>query len=135
MATLLVACDKDTEALLQSILDDLDQGTLAALEQSEVDNIEVVREFAPTSGLTHEPITVAATITLAAILVPRVARIIERWMEHQRQLRELNIVADGFDRSDTAGKALAHVAEIHAKVAIAYRLEQSPKVGGRSGRT
>ena len=107
---------------------------LVGLEQQEVANIKFIRKSAPTTGLAGEPITaIAATITLATILVPRVARIIERWMEHRQQLSELRIVADGFGLSDVAGKALAHVAETHAKVAIAYSLERSPKTDSKSG--
>jgi hypothetical protein len=129
MATLQVACDADTEELVQFILDCLEKDELDDLERKEVDDIEVVRKSEPTTGLSGEPLTIAATITLATILVPRVARIIERWMEHRQQLKELDIVAKGFARSDKEGIELARVAAAHAKVSISYALERSPKTG------
>jgi hypothetical protein len=126
-------CGHDTEELVQFILNDLEKEKLDDTERKEAENIEVLRESAPTTGLSSEPTTIAATITLATILVPRVARIIERWMVHQQQLKEMQIVADGFSRSDAEGNALAHIAETHAKVAISYPLERSSTTGTKSG--
>ena len=133
MATLHFACGKNTEDLVQFILDDLEHEKLNDIERKGVDDLNVTRESEPTTGLSGEPITIAATITLATILIPRIARIVERWMVHQQQLKELQIVADGFSRSSAEGKALAHVAETHSKVAISYALEQSSKTNAKSG--
>jgi hypothetical protein len=125
MATLHVNAGSETESLLQAILDGLEEGE----DGLEGDNaeVEITRESKPTTGVAGDPITIAATITLATILVPRVARIIERWMENQRQAEELRVVAAGFASSDEAGKELAKVAVAHSKVSIEYKLEQSPK--------
>lgn len=133
MATLRFDCGRDTEGLVQFILDDLEQGKLDDTERREAENIDVIRESEPTTGVSGEPITIAATITLATILVPRVARIVERWMVHQQHLKEMKIVADGFSRTEAEGKALASIVATHAKVDISYALERALAAGSKSG--
>jgi hypothetical protein len=104
----------DTESLLQLITNELDDKTL--------DEIEVHRDVAKPDNLATEPLTIAATLVLSTPLVIVVGRIIERWLENRNQLHHLAIVADGFNQSDAAGKALADVSKAHAKVSVAYKL-------------
>lgn len=125
MAILSIDCAEDTELLIHVLLDQLDAENLLADERQELDKVEIIRKTDPAVGLSSEPVTIAATITLATLLVPRVARIIERWLEQRHQEKVLKIVAAV--EGDVAKKSLAHLAEAHAKVSMSYALEKSPK--------
>jgi hypothetical protein len=108
-----------TESLLQYITHELDDETL--------DKIEINRDVAKADNLATEPLTIAATLALTTTAIVVVARIIERWMEAQRQLVQLRIVAEGFDHSDEAGKVLAEVSKANSKVSIAYGMPKGTK--------
>jgi hypothetical protein len=112
MPSIRIDAGVHTEALLQFITSELDDATL--------DEIEIQRDGVKSDKLVTEPLTVAATLTLATTGVIVVARIIERWMENQKQNAQLRIVAEGFKQSDEAGKALAEVSKYYSKVSIAY---------------
>jgi hypothetical protein len=118
MATLEIDAGRRTEDLLQFITAELDDETL--------DAIGVERRPMKGGTLASEPFTASAMLTLAAAGVVAVGRIIERWLEKQRQLEQLKLVAEGFKQSDEAGKALAKLSEKHAAVSIAYRLASAP---------
>ncbi len=118
MATLEIDAGRRTEDLLQFITAEVDDATL--------DAIGVERRPMKAGTLASEPFTAAATLTLATGLVVAVGRIIERWLEKQRQLEQLKLVAAGFEQSDEAGKALAKLSEKNAAVSIAYRLPATP---------
>ena len=118
MATLEFEAGADTEDLLQFIMKEL--------KDEEVDAIEVKREVAKADNLATEPLTIAVTLLTSAPLIIAVGRIIERWMENRNQVKHLHLVAEGFEISDKAGKALADLAKVHAKVSIEYRLPTGP---------
>jgi hypothetical protein len=108
------------------------------LGETQSDAIEVEREVAKADSLATEPLTIAVTLLTTAPLIVAVGRIIERWMENRNQLKHLNLVAEGFEISDKAGKVLADVAKAHAKVSIEYRLPTAPnkhKPGGPKKKT
>ena len=112
MPSIRIDAGAQTEALLQFITNELDDATL--------DQIEIQRDVVKSANLATEPLTAAATLALATTAVFAVARIIERWMENQKQNTQLRIVAEGFKQSDEAGKALTDVSKTYSKVSIAY---------------
>lgn len=117
MPSIHIDAGAETEAMLQFITDELDDATL--------DEIEIQRDVVKSDNLATEPLTAAATLTLATTAIIAVARIIERWMENKRQETQINIVAEGFKQSDQAGKALAEVSKTYSKVSIAYGMPKS----------
>jgi hypothetical protein len=119
MPTLYLDAGSHTEDLLTFLTNELDDDLL--------DSIEIEREGLKSDRLATEPITIAATLTLATTTVIVVGRIIERWMEGQRQLQQLRVVANGFKQSDEAGKALAALGKENAKVAVSYGMPSVQK--------
>lgn len=112
MATLWIDAGEKTGSLVDFITNELDDDTL---DQTEVD-----REIDPTTKLASEPITLTVTFTLSVTTAIAIARIVERWLETDRQIRTMKLVADGFKQSDEAGKALAKLADKHTSISIAY---------------
>lgn len=112
LPTLHIDAGADTEDLLQFVTRELDDATL--------DGMAVDRVAVPSDKLATEPLTAAVTLALGTTAIVTVARLIERWMEMHRQQVQMKIVAEGFAQSDEAGKALAKIAEGHAKVAISF---------------
>lgn len=119
MPTLVLDAGHQTEDLLAFLTNELDNDTL--------DQIEIERQGLKSDKLATEPVTIAATLTLATTAVVVVGRIIERWLENQRQLEQLRVVATGFDRSDEAGKALAALGKENAKVAVTYGMPSAQR--------
>lgn len=117
MPTLHIDAGERTEELLQYVT--------AALDDATLDEVEVRRESVRPGNLATEPLTIAATLALGTTAVVAVARIVERWLENQRQLEHLRIVAQGFERSDAAGAALADLGKAHAVVSIRYGMPSS----------
>jgi len=123
MAMLRFEAGDNTEELLQYVLDGLDQDL--------IDQMSVDRDLEEMSGLASEPITTAVTITVATTSILAITRLIERWLEHKRQLDTLRIVADGFRQSDEVGKSLASLAAKHSAVSISYGLMKEPGKAGK----
>ena len=119
MPTLVLDAGRQTEDLLAFLTSELDNDTL--------DQIEIERQGLKSDKLATEPVTIAATLTLATTAVVVVGRIIERWLENQRQLDQLRVVATGFNQSDEAGKALAALGKENAKVAVTYGMPSAPR--------
>ena len=119
MPTLVLDAGRHTEDLLAFLTNELDNDTL--------DQIEIERQGLKSDKLATEPVTIAATLTLATTAVVVVGRIIERWLENQRQLDQLRVVATGFNQSDEAGKALAALGKENAKVAVTYGMPSTPR--------
>jgi hypothetical protein len=119
MPAVTLNAGKSTEDLLQFIMDELDDQAL--------DAIEVKREVAKADSLATEPLTMAVTLLTSAPLIIAVGRIIERWMENRKEAEQLRIIAEGFEKSDKAGKALSEVSKAYAKVSVEYRLPSTPK--------
>ena len=107
---------EETEDLLKFILDDLPNETL--------DEIDVERTQARAHGLASEPITTAVVLTLGPPLVKRVCKLIDKWLEHRREERQMQLVLTAYERSPEIGAALADLAGKHADVAIAYADEK-----------
>lgn len=116
MPTLKIEAGEQTEGLVQFVTQELDDATL--------DQIDVQREIAQAPGLASEPITTAVTIVLGTAVIASVLRLVERWLENQRQLATLTIVADVLLKSEEAGKQLASLAEKHTNVSVSYGLAQ-----------
>lgn len=112
MPRLLIDAGHSTEELAQFIAHRLDDETL--------DEIKFERKLAETEGLASEPITTTLVLTLSPIAAAVVVRLMERWLEINRQERNLKLVLDGFSVSDEAGKAAAQVALRHADVSITH---------------
>jgi hypothetical protein len=119
MPTLYLDAGSRTEDLLAFLTSELDDETL--------DAIEIERQGLKSDRLATEPVTIAATLTLATTAVVVVGRIIERWLENQRQLDQLRVVANGFDQSDVAGKTLAALGKANARVAVSYGMPSAPR--------
>jgi hypothetical protein len=120
MPKLLIEAGSVTGELVDFITNELDD--------EEIDSIVVDRKLAEPSDLANEPITLAVTLTTVGVTtIVVIARLIERWMETRRQTTMMKIVAEGFEKSDSAGKALAKIAERHSAISVAYRLPEVPK--------
>ncbi len=114
MTSLTLNADISTDSLVNFITNEL--------SDDDLDNVDVQRIQDESSKLATEPVSVVAIITLSTTLAVSVCRIIERWIEMQKELKHMEIVADGFKISDEAGKALAKLGEKHASVSIHYKL-------------
>jgi len=112
MPKVLIDAADHTEELAQFIAHGLDDETL--------DGIQFDRQLAETEGLASEPITMAVVLTLSPIAAAVVVRLIERWLENRRQKGALRLVLEAFSKSDEAGKAVAQLAERHAKISIIH---------------
>lgn len=110
--TIKIEAGEQTEDLLQFVLSQIDDQML--------DTIEIDREVAPQSGLASEPITTTILLTLASTAVIAISRLIERWMEERRQLREISVVAEGFSQSSEEGRALTELARSHSQVMVSF---------------
>lgn len=97
----------------------------ANLSDEELDAMDVHRQQREEASLVSEPITTSVTFTVAVAGAISIARLIERWMETQRQVRMMTIVVEGFKQSDQVGKALAKLASEHAKISVSYSLPKS----------
>lgn len=106
------ASDQKTENLIQFVTNGLDDSTL--------DEIEITREVKKHLELMSEPITIAVNIALGTAAIASVTRLIERWLENQRQKDTLSIIANA--PSDEARKLLTALAEKHARVSVSYKL-------------
>lgn len=114
MADIRLEAGEFTEEVTQFLLENLDSAT--------VDTISVSRDFEVTTGLASEPITSVVLISGSIAVVLGIIRLIERYLETQRQITTLTLVANGFSQSDEAGIQLAALAKKHAEVAISYDL-------------
>ncbi len=112
MAILEISANEHTEEVIQYILD--------GLSDNEVDALQIDRQVQKPDGLASEPVTTAVLITLGTVAASAVLRLLERWLENQRQLEQLRLVADGFTQSDEAGKQLAALAAKNSTVAASY---------------
>ncbi len=114
-----------TEELVQYITGDL--------EDEVLDQIEVDRTGNPTVNLVSEPITVTVAITTISVAsIVAVTRLIERWMENQKELETIKIAAATALKNTDAGEILAGIAKKHAEVALAYGLVTAQDVGDGS---
>jgi hypothetical protein len=112
MNQLVLRMDKNTEDLWQYVSANLDDSTL--------DEVEVERDIKDPSGLASEPVTSAIILALSPRAAAAVLRVVEKWMEAERQREQLEIVLRGFSISDEAGKSAASLAAKHAEVSIKY---------------
>jgi hypothetical protein len=112
MTTLKIEAGDQTEDFIQCVTSGLDDATL--------DKIDINRELAKPSSLASEPITIGVTVTLGTAAIAAVTRLVERWLESQRQLKTLRIVVDA--PTDEAKKLLTGLAEKHAQVSLSYSL-------------
>jgi hypothetical protein len=119
MATLRIEAGQRTEEVVGFVLNNLSDEAL--------DEVDIVREKAADEGLVSEPITVAAVITLTATGVLAITRLIELYMEHNRQISTLQIVANGFSQSSEAGRSLAELAKAHAQVSVSFGITHADK--------
>lgn len=118
MNQLVLNMDKSTEDLWQYVS--------ASLDDSTLDQIEVERDIQDPSGLASEPVTTAIILSLTQLAAAAVLRLVEKWMEDNRQREQLEIVLRGFSISDEAGKSAASLAGKHAEVSIKYGLPELP---------
>jgi hypothetical protein len=110
--------DQFTEDVWQYVSEHLDDPTL--------DSIGVKRTVQDSPDLASEPVTTTIVLTLAPLAAVAVLRLIEKWMEAERQRQQLEIVLRGFAVSDEAGKAAASLAGKHAQVSIKHGLPTLP---------
>jgi uncharacterized protein YfeS len=115
MYKLRLNAGENTETLLQFITSELDDEIL--------DEMEVQREYIGTSKLVSEPITAAVAFTTISVTgMIMIARLVERWLEAERQRKSLEILADTALKNTEAGKVLAGAVEKHSDVALKYEL-------------
>lgn len=112
METLEISANEQTEEIVQFLL--------SQLSEDEIDALQIERLVKRPERLASEPITTAVLITLGTVGASAVLRLLERWLENKRQLAHLRLVADGFSRSDEAGKQLAALAAKHSTVMASY---------------
>jgi hypothetical protein len=106
------------EAGLQT--EELWQFIIENLNDSELDAIDVEREYAPAEGLANEPITTAIVLTLSTTALLTLGRIIEKWIENKRQEQHIRAVLKGFKESDDAGRAMLELAKRHGNISITF---------------
>jgi hypothetical protein len=109
-----------TDELLEYVLKEIDDETL--------DGIDVQRKPAPSEGLANEFVTAAAVLTLSTTALIACVRLIERWMEKEREKEQLKIVLNAFDHSLEAGITLADVAKSNNGIAVSYGLHKEPSI-------
>jgi hypothetical protein len=124
MAEILIDFGKDTEILIQYVLD--------GFEKAGEDEIEIKRSLEKSVGLAGEPITISAIIAFGTLAIPLMTKLLRQYLETQRQMATLRIVADGFEKDPEAGAALERIAHSHANVAISFQSSRT-KVNNGTG--
>jgi hypothetical protein len=112
MGTLKLSAGERSEELLAFVTRQVDDTTL--------DSMTVEREQTRTAGVASEPITTAVLLTVTPIVAATISRLVERWLESRRQQTQLQIVLDGFAKSDEAGRQLAQLATKYADVSVSF---------------
>ena len=110
MSTIEIRAEKDTEEIIKYIL--------STLNDEQLDQIEVDREYAYNEGLASEPVTTAVILTLSTTAILAIARSIEKWIELERQRENMKLVIKAYSISDEAGKALQKLSSLHADVSV-----------------
>lgn len=100
-----------------------------SLSDDEVDEIEVERVMAKSVGLASEPTTVAAVVTLSSVVAISLCRLIERYFEERRQLRQMELVLEAYGVSVEAGREIAELAKRHANIVATFGELPKPKSG------
>jgi hypothetical protein len=111
---------KDTEELLEFILEDLDRSVIAEMS--------VDRDYDRPDGLASEPITISVALgTAIGATAIRVGRAIERWLENRRQETHLKALITAAEHSPELAELVADVTKAHASVAVSYELGAGPE--------
>lgn len=87
------------------------------LEDEVLDEVDLSRIHAE-SSVASEPITIAAVMFLSSAAIYATARLIEKWLEIERQkdVREDLIVA--WDKDENLGKAMVEMEKSHSNVIV-----------------
>ena len=112
MPKLTFSAGTDTEDLAEYLLADIDD--------AELDEIEVDRDYASTAGMANEPVTVAIALVVAPILAAKFGRLAEQWMEQRRQERELKLLIEVSKESPETAELLENLMERHADISVAF---------------
>ena len=103
------------------------------LPDEVVDQIDLARISPEGSGVARELITTGAVLTFASTLTVAIFRLVERWMEQQRQAKAMQLVYQASNENKEAMKTLAALEKKHAEVLVKYGAVRMPSLPGRKG--
>jgi hypothetical protein len=109
---LTLSAGPETEALVNFIFKEL--------SDQLVDQIDLKRVTPATGGVAREFITTGALLTLAPALALPVFRLIERWMETNRQREAVNVIYQASKQDKELMKTLAELEKRHSDLMIKY---------------
>ncbi len=95
------------------------------LSDDELDDIDVHRLLDRKDDLASEPITAAVLIGLGSVVVRAVGRIVERWLEKERQREQVELVIEAYKVSPEVAKVVSDIVTAHARVSVAYPLNSA----------
>lgn len=110
-------------------LEDLLQFITHELSDEELDDLELEREQAPTSGFAGEPATIAAVITVSVSLTIAVTRLIERWLEKKSEEKQISLLIHAFTISPEAGAAVLALGQKYSDIALKMGLTNRSDLG------
>ena len=112
MDKIAIIDDRHAEAIVTYIMNNLPDET--------IDGIELERISPISGGVAREVITTAAVLTLVPTVTVAVVRLIERWMEINRQQKSTQFIYEASKANPAALKALAELERKHTETFVKY---------------
>jgi hypothetical protein len=120
---LSVYAGSDTDALVSFIF--------RQLPDAQVDQIGLDRIAGQGGGVARELITTAAVLSFSSALALPIFRLVERWMEQERQKRAMKLIYEAARETPQALEILAELEKKHTEVSVQYRGEGFRLPGSR----
>lgn len=87
------------------------------LEDEVLDEVDLSRLHAE-SSVASEPTTIAAVMILSSTAIYATARLIEKWLELQRQKDVRDTLRVAWDKDEDLGKAMLEIEKLHSNVIV-----------------
>jgi hypothetical protein len=107
---LCIVADKDTEPLINFIFREL--------SDEDADNVKLDRMVPESGGVARELLTTGAILTFSTTLAVQIFRLIERWMEQQRQAEARKLIYEAATQNPEALKILSDLEKLHSNVSV-----------------
>lgn len=101
---------EETEALIQYIFENLDDELL--------DKIDLKRNHSQKDGVASEALTSAAVLSLSASALAIIGRLVEKWLENERQFAHLKIILQAKKESDIDIAPIIDLAKKHSDIIL-----------------
>jgi len=109
---LTIVADTETDNLVNFIFRELPDNV--------VDMIDLERLSPATTGVARELVTLAAVLTFSSTLSIAIFRLVERWMEQERQRVAAELIYKSGTDNPTVTKILSDLEKKHSDVLVRY---------------